>query len=108
MGPGREASVALADSTPKCGDVTLGENVGTSPGFEKMWGRRLTSPHFFPPPKCGDVAKMWGRRKMWGRHPDITMIYSNGNFPRKTFSVRQRVIGDGRITRNVALAHGLY
>ena len=49
---------------------------------------------------------MWGRRKMWGRHPDFTTCYSNGNVPRKIFSVRQWVIGDGRITRNVALAHG--
>ena len=70
-GLGKEGGKSFAGSREqKPGDVPTflkRENVGTSPGLQnvrtsKVVGRR---PHFFfGHPECGDVAKMWGRRKM--------------------------------------------
>ena len=92
----------------KCGDVAgakmwgrlqVLENVGTSPDV----------PTFFPghenvgtSPKCGDVVKCG----------DVILTLPRfipmGMFPVKHVPVGQRVMGDGRITRNVALAHGFH
>ena len=66
----------------------------------KRWARR-----FFFLQKVGTSFFVY---KRWARRSDFRVVYFSGIVVRNIPCVRRRVVGDGRFTRNVVLAHDFH